>query len=78
MHSKRVLKDFGLSESKINATVTKDLYIAQIVAPVRQQSNCADGLYITMAELKSVEVLEIATPLIFLPQNHQNPLELII
>lgn len=28
MHSKRVLKDFGLSESKINATITKDLYIA--------------------------------------------------
>lgn len=25
MHSKRVLKYFGLSESKINATITKDL-----------------------------------------------------
>ena len=45
MHSKRVLKDFGLSESKINATITKDLYIAKIVASVWQQSNCADGLH---------------------------------
>ena len=45
MHSKRVLKDFGLSESKINAAITKDLYISQIVVPVWQQSNCADGLH---------------------------------
>lgn len=42
---KRVLKDFGLSESTINAAIIGDLYIAQIVATLRKQSNCADGLH---------------------------------
>lgn len=43
--SKSVLKDFGLSESKIYAAVIEKLYIDWIVTPVRQQSNCADRLH---------------------------------
>ena len=45
IHSKSVLRDFGFSESKIYAAIIEKLYIDWIVAPVRQQSNCADRLF---------------------------------